>query len=631
MTMEELVQFLNYHTELYNKGCPSISDREWDEKYFELVKMERDSGIIFPNSPTQNIHYETVTGLKKVEHDHKMLSLDKIKDNWNKFLSYFDSQHAVVGMLKMDGLTCSLRYENGNLVSAQTRGDGIIGEDITHNAKVIPSIPKRIDYKDTLIVDGEIICRECDFEPFKNDYKNPRNFASGSIRLLDSRECAKRNLTFVSWNIVEGFKEEDSLIVCFEKLSALGFIIVPWTSSFDLDAKEFLIQNAHSLSYPIDGLVGRYDSRSYSESLGYTSHHPRGAFAFKFYDEEYTSKLIDVVYDTSRNGILTPVGIFEPIDTGDSIVTKASLHNISVMKEVLNGSPWRGQPITIIKSNEIIPMITYGEPAKDNAEIIQLPENCPFCGEPLALATDFLTCPNNNCLCRIINYIEYFGSKKCLDIKGLSKATIEKLMNWGWVETPLDIFKLHEHRLEWIKRPGFGVKSVDNILNSINNARTTTLPQFIASLGIPFIGINVAKELVKHIKTYEEFRQKIDERFDFSVYDGFAESKTNALLNFDYTLADEIYKFLTIKPVEGNNEELQINVCITGSLKIYKNREELKAAIESRGGTVKDSVSSKTNILINNDVNSTSSKNKKAKELNIPILTEQEFIDQYLK
>ena len=282
--IKELVAYLNYTTKMYDEGNPIISDQEWDDVYFELKKLEDTVGIILPNSPTQTINYE-VTALNKVQHNHKMLSLAKTKD-WNEFLEYFGAKD-VIGMVKLDGLTCSLMYQDGKLISAETRGNGLVGEDILHNARVISSIPKQIPYKEDLVVDGEIICTNSDFKEFAEEYANSRNFASGSIRLLDSSECAKRKLTFVVWNIVSGLESENSFMERLTQVEDFGFTVVPWVSSFDWDAKDFLVNQATKLGYPIDGLVGRFDDIKYGASLGETDHHSRAAYAFKFYDEKF--------------------------------------------------------------------------------------------------------------------------------------------------------------------------------------------------------------------------------------------------------------------------------------------------------------------------------------------------------
>ena len=354
-----LIKKLNEATEAYDKGQAIISDQEWDNLYFELKEWENQTGIILNNSPTQKIHFEKVSELKKVKHNHPMLSLDKTKDI--KEIESFCKEHDWIAMAKMDGLTCSLHYLDGKLISAETRGNGIEGEDITHNAKVISSIPQKINYKDELIIDGEVICTYSDFEQFKNEYKNPRNFASGSIRLLDSQECAHRNLTFIAWDIING----DQYLTLTDKLNILNllnFKIVPYfnSQSYLLNDVIPLIKDSCMGVYPIDGVVFKYDNIDEYNAAGHTDHHFKGGLAYKFYDELYESELLDIIYDVSRNGILTPVAKFKPIEIDGSIVEKCSLFNLSILEEKL-GKPYIGQKLWISKRNQIIPYIEKAE------------------------------------------------------------------------------------------------------------------------------------------------------------------------------------------------------------------------------------------------------------------------------
>lgn len=632
--MRALVDKLNKYNEAYEQGNPLITDKQYDELYFQLVDMERTGGYALPDSPTQRVDYTVVNALNKVEHEYPMLSLAKTKD-WNEFLQYF-SDKDVVGMLKLDGLTCALTYENGALVRAETRGNGQVGEDITHNAKVISSIPRKINYYDKLVINGEVICTYENFENFKDNYANPRNFASGSIRLLDSSVCAERHLTFVAWQIAS--QEIGSFIGSLEFLDSLGFYVVPWTSSFDWDAKEFLLKRAEEEGLPIDGLVGRFDDIKYGQSLGSTGHHSKAAFAFKMYDEEYDTTLLDIEWTMGRTGVLTPIAIFEDVDTGDSVCNRASLHNVSVMYEVMNGGAYKGEHIKMFKSNMIIPQISWAETSiKPGAELINIPEVCPICGQPVEIVESDtgvknLMCLNPDCQGKLINKLEHFAGKKGLDIKGLSKATLEKLIDWGWVNRPYDLFMLYTHRAEWVEMPGFGEKSVDKVLNAIEEARHTTFIAFLSSLGIPLIGVNMARELAKYF-TYEGFRNAINEGYDFTELNGFAENKAYNLTHYDYSEADKIYSdFLDIEnPEEESDNTLEgLTIVITGKLHNYKNRAELEDIIRARGGKPVSSVSKKTDILINNDINSTSSKNITAQRYGIPIMTEENFANQFL-
>ena len=359
--MQELIKKLNYHTKLYDEGKPELTDKEWDNMYFALAALEKETGIYMPNSPTQKINYEIMTELKKVNHNHPMLSLEKTKSV--DTVENFVGKKNYVAMAKMDGLTCSLQYENGELVRAETRGDGISGDDITHNAIVIPSIPKKINYLESLTVDGEIISTRENFKKFESEYKNARNFAAGSIRLLDAKECAGRGLSFVAWDVIGKMSgiETDTLSARLKKLNELNFKVVPYKNSFNIEKDiEELTKDSENLSYPIDGIVFKYDDRDYYNSLGSTDHHFRGGLAFKFEDETYETTLVDIDWTMGKTGILTPVAIFNPVEIEGSVVERASLHNISIMEEVL-GKPYIGQKIKVAKMNMIIPQITWGE------------------------------------------------------------------------------------------------------------------------------------------------------------------------------------------------------------------------------------------------------------------------------
>ena len=632
--IDSLVKELNEATKLYDEGRPMMSDKDWDTKYFALEKLEKEIGYTPLTSPTRNIYYGSVNQLNKIKHNHLMLSLDKTKD-LDEVKAFIDNKDFLM-MAKMDGLTCSLHYKNGKLVSAETRGDGVVGEDVLHNARVIPSIPNYINYFDDLVIDGEIICSYEDFKYFENEYKNPRNFAAGSIRLLDNKECEKRKLQFVAWDIISGFDEESTLDAKLLKISQLGFTIIPFlTNSYDVDNIKNIIS---TLSYPIDGLVFKFNDIAYGKTLGATSHHFNNAIAYKFYDETYETSIIKIEWGMGRTGTLTPVAVFEPVEIDGSIVERASLHNISILKEMK--LCYQGQKIEVFKANAIIPQVAKVYDYKSESASIagmEIPSVCPICGGATEVRLsdgniENLYCTNPQCAGKLINQIDHFCGKKGLDIKGMSKATLEKLLNWGWVNNLSDLMTIKKYQNEWINKQGFGERSVNNLLHNLEVAKNTTLEKFISSIGIPLIGQTLSKELVKHISSYEDFRNKIDSKYDFSVIDGFASEKCAAILNFDYSEADKIYPYLTIKSVEKQttNSLNGMNVVITGKLNLFKNRAELQKAIEDKGGKVIGSVSNKTSYLINNDVNSTSSKNKTARELNIPILSESEFIKSFL-
>lgn len=638
--MRELIDKLNYYTKLYDEGHPEITDQEWDNLYFKLKKMEEETGIVYPDSPTQGISFEVLNALEKVEHNHPMLSLDKTKD-MNEVYKFLGNNDFLT-MCKMDGLTCSLRYLNGKLESAETRGDGTTGENILHNAKVVRNIPQTINYKDELIVDGEIICKYDDFVPFSVEYQNPRNFASGSIRLLDSAECAKRNLTFVAWDVIKGYDDIDSLSTRLTNLDKLGFEVVPWVASDDFDAKEFVRNLATEKGYPIDGLVFKFDSISFGKSRGSTGHHLKNAIAFKFYDEPVETHLQNIEWTMGRTGVLTPVAVFDDIDIEGTSVTRASLHNVNIMTGLL-GTPYKNQLIKVFKANMIIPQVLEAEiknPNIEEAEWLSVPVLCPYCGEPTHLetmesGTINLICGNENCGGKLINRLDHFCGKKGLDIKGLSVSTLEKLINWGWVNSISDIYKLARHRVDWYSKEGFGKASVDKILDAIVASTDIKEPwRLISAFGIPLIGSTASKALMKHF-TLDEFIALAKDKYDFTVLDDFGSESNNAIWNYNFEEMDNMLENVFIVH-ETPKVKIEDNKCkdktfvITGSLNHFNNRDELKEIIENLGGKVSGSVSAKTTCLINNDVNSTSSKNNKAKALGVPIISEDEFMKNYL-
>ena len=649
--MKELVDFLNKHQDLYDKGQSQISDKEWDDAYFELQQLEAIAGESLPGSPTQKIRYEVVSELKKVKHEYQpMLSLDKTKDI--EEIKSFIGNKEWIAMLKLDGLTCRLTYENGVLIRAETRGNGVEGEDITHNARVLSSIPQVIPYKDTLVVDGEVICDLKTFEQFKNEYANARNFAAGSIRLLDNNECAKRGLTFVAWDVITGYEDED--VRLNKKLAQLidyNFTVVPFSIMEIIDNSNCIDwlkeTNDKYTQYPIDGIVFKYNKNSDYQEAGRTDHHFRGGMAYKFYDEEYETELLNIEWSMGRTGVLTPVAIYKDIEIDGAICNRANLHNINIISELLGVQPFIGQKIWVYKANQIIPQISKAEQLEYAEELMAAawynstlnpPSICPICGGETEIiesnsGTLELYCVNPQCSGKLVNKLDHFCGKKGLDIKGLSKATLEKLIDWGWVTKAIDLFYLHQYRKDWILKPGFGEKSVDKVLNAIDNARHTTVAKFISAIGIPLIGKTYASELAQVFGSYAEFSEAVAHHFDFASLEGFGEAMHDAIINFDYSEADKmhdmqlvIFDFAPVEEIEASAAIEGKIFCVTGKVTHWKNRDALKEDIEARGGKVTTSVSSKTNYLVNNDINSTSSENQKAKELNIPIITEEELI-----
>lgn len=637
---------LNQATEAYDKGEPYLTDVEWDIMYYKLESLEKETGLIYSDSPTQTIHYNVVNKLRKVAHNHPMLSLQKTKDIGD--IKDFLGNKDWIAMAKMDGLTCSLRYVNGELVSAETRGNGIIGEDVTHNAMVIPSIPKHIGTEEEeVIIDGEIICTYKDFESFKEDYKNPRNFASGSIRLLNSKECEQRHLTFVAWDLIKpkSFYLTNSLTA----LIFWGFKVAPFLTNEYFNNNNYTYKDViddikdmcKNEFYPIDGIVFKYDNITEYEAAGRTDHHFKGGIAYKFYDDEYETEVKDIEWTMGRTGQLTPVLIYNDIDIDGTICNRASLHNISVMKNTMKGA-FPGQRVYIYKANQIIPQVAYVQINKpDNIPLIPIPEVCPYCGSPTEIRKDYdsevLYCTNPACSGKLINRLDHFCGKKGLDIKGLSKKTLEKLIDWGWINSLEDIFKLQEYRNEWIEKEGFGIVSVDKILTAIEESRNCTASKFIAAIGIPQIGKVASEDLIKVYHTYNGFRHAVDfPDEDDRLYNikGIGEVMIKTLTTFNYTEADSIFDNYIVEIISSvpDTEEKEIKplqnkiFVLTGKTQSFKNRNELKTFIESNGGKVTGSISKKTNYLVNNDINSSSTKNKEAKEKGVKIISEEELL-----
>ena len=639
--IRQLVEKLNYYTKLYDEGVPEVSDLEWDNLYFELQKLEKETGIYLSESPTQHVDFEVVNSLQKVTHSHQMLSLDKTKDI--QVIKSFCSQKTMICMGKMDGLTCALRYENGNLIAAETRGNGIIGENILHNALTVKNIPKKINYKGVLEVDGELICTYRDFENFSGEYKNPRNFAAGSIRLLDSQEANKRKLTFIAWDWINN--PYDRLGDALVELGKLGFTTVPYWDGIDLTKDNleeimlFIEQSCDKESFPIDGLVFKYDYVKDYAAAGQTAHHFKGGMAYKFYDEEASSILRSIDYDIGRTGVLTPVAVFDSVDIDGSEVSRASLHNLSIVENLFGTiTPPSESTVYIVKSNQIIPQITRVEQGAGTP--CDYPHKCPICGADTEIITSesgvrSLICPNSNCEGKLAVQIEHYCDMvKGMKIRGLSRATIEKLMDKNWLNGLSDLYSLRDCAEEWKKLPGFGEKSVENILSAVEVSKNCELWQFISALGIPLIGVAASKELANTFKTWANFSNSIKENFNIYTLPNFGWEMDKSIKNFDYSEADYIAEhYLNFEqPKESKKEKTLdgITVCITGKLVQYKNRKLFQDDIEAAGGKVASSVTGKTNFLITNDTTSGSSKNVAAQKLGVEIISEQDFIKRFL-
>lgn len=642
--MIELVNQLNKYIDAYEQGEPLISDKEWDELYFKLKEMESETGVSLPYSPTQSIHYpNVVTKLNKVTHNHPMLSLDKTKDI--KVIKSFFNNKEYIAMPKLDGLTCSLLYLDGGLARAETRGNGVEGEDITHNILANPSVPNHINTNEKeFIIDGEIICSYETFKNFESDYTNPRSFASGSARLLNSIESKNRGIIFIAWDVIKGFDKINTLEERLTKLQDFfGFNVVTHLSGKDIETIESKIENIKELnnSIPIDGIVFKYNNVEEYEACGRTDHHFKGGIAYKFYDEVYPTKLKDISWTMGRTGVLTPVAIFEPIVIDGTTVERASLHNVSIMKKLLGNCAYVGEPLEIYKANQIIPQVYSAGPKYDFDAVIAAggaPANdkikeCPICGGEVEYKNDFCYCINPNCSGKIINRLDHYCGKKGLDIKGLSKKTLEKLIDFGWLNELEDIYKLKDHREEWIKQSGFGQKSVDNILNAIEESRKVTLSKLISAIGVNNISVTASIVLGDYFKTWDNFIKAVNLGFDFTHLPHFGVIADYDLNNYDYSEIDNIVKkYLIFEEKKESAAAVEQSLtglvfCITGKVNHFKNRDELKDYIKQKGGKVTNSISAKTNYLITNDTTTNTQKNKKAKELGVSIISETELLD----
>ena len=649
--MLDLIDELNRAASLYyNTGTSFLTDKEYDEKLRKLQEYEKYTGVVLSNSPTVSVGAEVLDSIPKISlGDRPMLSLAKVHSQAE--IDAFAGGKEIIGSYKLDGLSVRICYRDGKIAWAATRGNGTTGSDITRHIPHFKNVPLTIPLKEEYIIDGEAIITKADFNAINTDgkYKNPRNLAAGTLSLLDTKEVAERNLRFIGWDVIKG---DDSPLykTKIKHAEYYGFeVICPYSKEVSNDA---IIDIANCQGFPCDGVVWRFNDVAYGESLGATSHHFNNGIAWKPTDESAWTRMINIEWTMGRTGVLTPVAVFEPVELEGSEVERASLHNISVMLETFHGTPWVDQSVEVFKANMIIPQIADAEDVSDSLHypelpFIEIPTICPICGGSLEQITEVdstvLVCPAADCPGKLLNKIDHFCSKKGMDIKGLSKSTIIKLMDWGWLDALADLYHLHEHRAEWIQKPGFGVRSVDNILQAIEASRISEYPKFLAAIGIPQIGTSMVKDIVMHpdLTNYDDFRAAVNTRWDFTTINGIGPEKAHSILTFDYTEADNVYKELTSLTSVSSNEIATsdmknvkcfegMTIVITGTLETFKNRNELVDFITERGGKVTGSVSKNTTILINNDVESNSSKNRDAKRLGVPIMSEKKFLENFL-
>lgn len=645
--IKELVQKLNEASKAYYQEDREImSNYEYDKLYDELQKLEEETNIVYGNSPTVTVGYELLSSLEKERHSSPMLSLDKTKDV-EALKEWLVDKEGVLSW-KLDGLTIVLTYENGELQKAVTRGNGEVGEVITNNAKTFVNLPRKIQYKERLILRGEAVIRYSDFQKINDSiedveakYKNPRNLCSGSVRQLNNEITAKRNVHFFAFNVVETEDGigNDTIQGQLEFLKEQGFDVVEYkmvTRDTIADTVSWFSNKMSQNDFPSDGLVLIFNDISYGKSLGRTAKFPRDSIAFKWADELATTKLVDIEWSPSRTGLINPVAIFEPVELEGTTVSRASLHNISILEGLELGI---GDEITVYKANMIIPQV---EENLTKSGTVVIPEHCPACGgntkiEDVA-GVRSLYCTNEFCSAKKIKLFTHFVSRDAMNIDGLSEMTLQKFIEREFLNELSDIFKLEQYQEEIVTMEGFGEKSYQNLINSIEKARKTTLPRFLYSLGIPNIGVATGKILCKHFGYQLEQIQNATVEQLVEV-DGIGEIIAKSIVDYfqnehNQRVINALLQQLEVEqPVEEAGASLNtmdgLAFVITGSVFQFKNRNELKEVIENHGGKVTGSVTSKTNYLINNDNLSSSSKNKKAKELGIPIITEQEFIDQF--
>ena len=639
--MKELVKKLDRAARAYyQEDIELISNREYDQMYDELQALEKETGTVLANSPTAKVGYEAVDQLPKEEHESPMLSLDKTKDR--EVLREFIGDHETLLSWKLDGLTIVLTYENGELAKAVTRGNGVVGEVVTNNTRVFRNIPLKIPYAGRLVLRGEAIITYSDFEQINESiedvdarYKNPRNLCSGSVRQLNNEITARRNVRFYAFGLVsaENVDFHNSRAEQFEWLKNQGFEVVEYrkVTAATLDqAMDYFSAAITENDFPSDGLVALYDNIAYGDSLGRTAKFPRNAFAFKWADEIRETRLEKIEWSPSRTGLINPVAVFDPVELEGTTVSRASVHNISIMRELQLGI---GDRITVYKANMIIPQIA--ENLTKSGEL-PIPDTCPACGQSTEIRrvneVESLYCTNPDCPAKKIKAFALFASRDAMNIDGLSEATLEKFIARGFIHDFGDIFEISRHREEIVTMEGFGEKSFENLMASLEKARETTLAKVIYSLGIANIGLANAKVICRHFDDDLEKIRRADEEevssidtigpvIARSLTEYFADPENNRKL-------DHLMSHLAIKKEEKKGEQIfqNMNFVITGSLEHFDNRNQAKELVESLGGKVTGSVTKKTNYLINNDTTSNSSKNKKARELGIPVISEEEFL-----
>lgn len=650
------VRLLNEASDAYyNTGNPIMSDAQFDQLLDELKEWENETGIVLANSPTINVGATVLDNIKEVTHKTPMLSLEKCHSV--EEIIKFANNHNLVASVKLDGLTVRLTYKDGDLILAESRGNGTVGSDVTEHVKQFTNVPLHINKEGTYVIDGEALIKLDDFaEINKNgEYKNSRNLAAGTLSSLDTSIVKERKLSWYAWEVVNGSDINEFQEQLLEAAD-LGFEIVPnvLLSKVKVDNNldddnlaidtclHIIFDIAENNKLPQDGVVFKFDDVTYGRSLGNTSHHFRNGIAWKEFNDSVETELLDIEWTMGKTGSLCPTAVFEPIEVEGSLVERASLHNISVMKQTLHGA-WKGQKIGVYKANLIIPQIRWAEecPPYEVRTMFNVPNRCPYCNVMTKVIkendSEVLHCTNENCNGRLLGKLTHAVSKNALNIDGLSESTIEKFINLGWLNSIQDIYHLSDHENEMKILDGFGKKSVEKLLDSIEKSRNTNLQRFLYSLSIPLLGNSASKDIAEFCgNDFNSFVGALTEggKDAFTSINGIGEALGKSIINYWNKHNEEIidlaqeFTFLKDEKIEKvENDKITRKVfVVTGSVNHYKNRNELKADIEKNGGKVTGSVTSKTDYLINNDINSNSSKNKKAKELNVPIISEEQFI-----
>lgn len=640
--MKDLVKKLNEAAKAYYQEDREImSNREYDELYDRLEKLEKETGIVLADSPTVSVGYEAVDSLPKETHETQMLSLDKTKDR--EVLREFIGGHKTLLSWKMDGLTIVLTYDHGQLEKAVTRGNGTVGEVVTNNARVFKNVPLRIPFEERLVLRGEAVIRYSDFERINRSiedvdarYKNPRNLCSGSVRQLNNQVTAERNVYFYAFSLVSAQDEDmrNSREYQMEWLKKQGFDVVEYriVTGETLDgAMDYFASAIENNDFPSDGLVALYDDIAYGDSLGATAKFPRNSFAFKWADETKKTTLREIEWSPSRTGLINPIAVFDPVELEGTTVSRASVHNVSILKELELGI---GDTIEVYKANMIIPQIAENFTRSSS---LVIPDSCPVCGKEARVIkendVESLYCMNPECVAKKIKAFTLFVSRDAMNIDGLSEATLEKFIARGFIHDFGDIFEIGKYRDEIVSMDGFGEKSFENLMNSLEKAKETTLAKVIYSLGIANIGLANAKVICRHFEDDLEKIRQADEE-EISSIDGIGPVIAKSLSGYfkkeeNGRKLDHLLSHLHLNREEMAGEQIfaGMNFVITGSLEHFANRGEAKKLIEALGGKVTGSVTGKTSYLINNDKTSNSSKNKKARELGIPVISEQDFLE----